>query len=38
LDALSKREHLLLKAEDVQIDDVDRDKLGASRGQPAARG
>jgi hypothetical protein len=31
-DALAKSEHFLLKPQDVQIDNVDSDNLGASRG------
>jgi len=34
----AKSEYFLLKAEDVQIDNVDSDNLGVSRGQPAASG
>ena len=35
--AISKRQHLLLKVEDVQINHVDRDNLGTRRAHPAAR-
>ncbi|MAE67260.1 MAG: hypothetical protein CMJ18_23610 [Phycisphaeraceae bacterium] len=35
---MAKREHFLLKAADVQINNVDRDNLDARRGQPAASG
>ena len=35
---MAKSEHFLLKAEDVQIENVDRDKVGTSRGDPAASG
>ena len=36
--AIAQSEHFLLKAEDVQIKNVDRDEVGTSRGDPASRG
>ena len=38
LHTFAKGKHFLLEAEDVQIDNVNRNQLGARRGQPAARG
>ena len=36
--AIAQSEHFLLKAEDVQIDNVGRDNLGTSRFPPSPRG
>ena len=38
LDAIAKSEYFLLKVEDVHIEDVNSDNLGASRCEPASSG
>ncbi len=38
IDACAKSEHFLLKVDNIHIDNVKRDNLGASRGEPAASG